>query len=440
MVSGATEGPVLRAGRGLMSVLRAGRDWLSVAAVAALAAVAGLVPVVSVGGPAVSASAATIRAPKGLPGFYSVPSPLPSPTAGALIKYQKVSSGDLHGTVYRVLYVSKSLQNKAVPVSGLVIVPSTPAPAGGYKVVTWSHGTNGMADQCAPSLDPTQDVPLANELLDQGWEVTSSDYQGEGTPGLMPYLAGVTSARNTIDIVRAAGKIPTAHASKTYVVWGHSEGGQTAMFALDIASSYAPDLMLKGVVAGAPPSQFGLIYDFLLTSPYRFYLFMAAGGFNAAYGNKAAPLDAVLTPKAESLLPDLEKGCFSYLQTTLDKYPIKSLVKANPYDVPAWKKVLQANDPANFTTPSSAPLLILQGGNDEQIPVVSTQLLATHSCSIGQTTQRWIYPGQSHAGVIPVYMPDMVRWISDRFSSSPDAITSLVPSGEPGIETSSCTS
>ena len=40
-------------------------------------------------------------------------------------------------------------------------------------------------------------------------------------------------------------------------------------------------------MAGAPPSQFFAIYQFLQTSPYRYYLFMAAGGFNAAYGNKA---------------------------------------------------------------------------------------------------------------------------------------------------------
>ena len=136
------------------------------------------------------------------------------------------------------------------------------------------------------------------------------------------------------------------------------------MFASNIGATYAPELKLEGVVAGAPPSQFALIYNFLLTSPYRFYLFMAAGGFNAAYGNKAAPLAAVLTPKAMSLLPDLEKGCSGYLQTTLDKFPIKSLVKANPYDVPAWKKVLQANDPANFTTPSTVPPTRNSGKSD----------------------------------------------------------------------------
>src|SRR5205085_758297 len=147
---------------------------------------------------------------------------------------EKVAVPDLHGTVYRVMYVSQTVDDKPVAVTGLVMVPKTAPPAGGYRVVTWGHGTNGMADKCAPSLEPTNDVPLTNELLDKGWEVTASDYQGEGTPGLMPYIAGISAARNTIDIVRAARELPAAHASNEYVVWGHSEGGQTAMFALNI--------------------------------------------------------------------------------------------------------------------------------------------------------------------------------------------------------------
>ena len=154
-------------------------------------------------GAAPGASAA-VPAPPGLPAFYSVPRPLPVGGPGTLVKSQKMATTGIDGTVYRVMYLSESVHNTRVAVTGLVIVPSTPAPAGGYPVVSWGHGTNGMADVCTPSLDPTQDVPLTNGLLDQGWEVTASDYQGEGTPGLLPYLVGVSAARNTIDIVRVA--------------------------------------------------------------------------------------------------------------------------------------------------------------------------------------------------------------------------------------------
>jgi hypothetical protein len=222
-----------------------------------------------------------VPAPKGLPSFYSFSEPIP-PKPGALIKSAAVAAPNIKGTVYRVLYTSTTIDNTPTPVSGLVIVPKTPPPAGGYPVVSWGHGTNGMADSCTPSLNPDDDVPLVNMLLDQGWEITSSDYQGEGTPGPLPYIAGDSAARNTIDIVRAARNFPAAHASDNYVVWGHSEGGQTAMFTLHIGPTYAPELHMKGVVAGAPPSQFNLIYTFLQTSPFKFYLLMAAGGLNVA--------------------------------------------------------------------------------------------------------------------------------------------------------------
>ena len=386
-----------------------------------------------------SASApSSLPPPAGLPAFYSVPNPLPSGPPGTLIKSQRLAVSGLHGTVYRVMYLSDSVRNAPVAVTGLVVVPDRPAPSGGYPVVSWGHGTNGMADSCAPSLDPTQAVPLTNGLLDQGWEVTASDYQGEGTPGLLPYIVGVSAARNTIDIVRAARHLAAADASPNYVVWGHSEGGQTALFALHIGAS-APDLHLKGVVAGAPPSQFSLVYDYLKSSPFRYYLFMVAGAYQSAYGSKAAPVSEVLTPLGVSLLPILDKGCSAYVASVIDKYSTAQFSKADPFTVPAWRTLISENDPESFDSPATVPLLMIQGGSDEQIPVASTQLLASHLCSVGQDLERWIYPGQSHAGVIAPSFNDMVHWISDRFAgeANPDPYT---PVGLPNVQVTTCPS
>ena len=403
---------------------------------AAVLTAAVLVTVAALPGRAVAAAGPT---PVTLPAFYRVPHPLPTGKPGTLIKSERIAVPGVDGTVYRVMYLSKSVRGASVAVTGLVIVPDRPAPARGYPVVSWGHGTNGMAQQCAPSLQPAQDVPLADDLLNQGWEVVASDYQGEGTPGPMPYLVGVDAARNTIDIVQAARHLRVAHAGANYVVWGHSEGGQTAMFALEIGTSYAPDLHMVGVVAGAPPSQFNLIYQFLTTSPYRYYLLMAAVGFTTAYGSAAAPLDRILSPAAMSLVPDLAKGCSGYVQSIADRYTLAELVKVDPFTVPKWSALMKANDPASFTQASRVPLLIIQGADDEQIPVASTQLLAQHECSLGQDLERWIYPGQSHAGVIQPSFGDMVHWIADRFAgvANPDP---YMPNGLPAIETTVCPS
>jgi hypothetical protein len=75
------------------------------------------------------------------------------------------------------------------------------------------------------------------------------------------------------------------------------------------------------------------------------------------------------------------------------------------------------NDPGHVTSPT--PLFIYQGGNDEQIPVVASQLLFDRLCGLGQVVARTAYPGQSHAGVVPVAFPDIKAWIDARFADEP---------------------
>ena len=84
----------------------------------------------------------------------------------------------------------------------------------------------------------------------------------------------------------------------------------------------------------------------MLTSPYRYYLLMAAGGLNAAYGDERAPLDQVLTPAGMKLLPELDKGCAGDLSDKFGGLDVSKLSKGDPFKVPAWKKVLEDERPA----------------------------------------------------------------------------------------------
>jgi pimeloyl-ACP methyl ester carboxylesterase len=371
------------------------------------------------------------------PPFYDVPSPLPAGGPGAVIKTEDVSVPSLHGTMRRVMYHSQSISGADIAVTGLIAVPSSTPPAGGFPVITWAHGTTGIADMCAPSLGGAGAIDFANRLLDAGYVVTATDYEGLGTPGRHPYIVGESEARSTLDIVRAARNLADSHASDRYVVWGHSQGGHAAMFSLHIADAWAPELHLVGVVAGAPPSQLYLVYLALKDSPFRAYILMAAAGFNAAYGDTLAPLDKVLTPTGIQALQTVDDGCADYVAQQTAGIPTDDMIAADPGTVPEWNALLNANDPGKFTAPGSVPLLMIQGGNDEQIPVVSTQILFDQQCAIGQTEQRWVYPGQSHAGVIGPSFDDMLVWIANRFAGAP-APDPYQPVGQADIETESC--
>ena len=322
------------------------------------------------------------------------------------------------------MYHSTNISGQDIAVTGLILIPKGTAPSGGWPVITWAHGTTGIADACAPSLKPAEFVTTANGLLAAGYLVVASDFEGLGTPGRHPYIVGESEARGTLDIVRLAQSFPNANASKRYAVWGHSQGGHAAMFAGHIAKSYAPEIELVADVAGAPPSQLLLVNAALQTSPYKYYIAMVAAAINAAYGDQKADLTQVLTPEGLEFLKNIDTMCSSELGKAAAGLDFTKLQKADPSTVPAWNQLLKDNDPGTFTTPIPVPLLIIHGGNDEQIPVVSSALLFDQLCKIGQVEQRWVFAGQSHAGVIAPSFNSMMTWIGDRFAGKPmpDAI------------------
>ena len=383
--------------------------------------------------PAVSAEdPPPVIAPAPLPAFYDVPDPLPVGQPGDLIRDETVAAEGLHGTLHRVMYHSRSIRGADIAVTGLVVVPDGPAPAGGWPVMSWAHGTTGIADSCAPSLDASGSIGFANSFLDDGWVVVATDYEGLGTPGRHPYIVGDSEARGVIDNVRAAAALGV-DISGDYVVWGHSQGGHAALFALHDAASWAPELHLLGVVAGAPPSQLDVVYDYLVDSPYKYYLLMVGAAINAAYGDEAAPLSDVMNQKGEDLIHLVDEGCTGALSDAADDIDVRDLLVTqpdgtlNPFSNPTWGPLIAAQDAQNFTEPADAPLLIIHGGDDEQIPNVSSVLLADHLCGIGQDVERWSYPGQSHAGVIGPSFDDMLSWMDLRRSGQE---VTLLPGGD----------
>ena len=52
--------------------------------------------------------------------------------------------------------------------------------------------------------------------------------------------------------VRAARSLPAVGNGTRYAVWGHSQGGQAALYAGLMSQSYAPELRLAGIAAAAP--------------------------------------------------------------------------------------------------------------------------------------------------------------------------------------------
>jgi hypothetical protein len=173
---------------------------------------------------------------------------------GTVIRQEPMVGAAASASAYRVLYRSTRPDGAPIAVSGVIIIPAGEAPAGGWPIVAWAHPTTGIVPRCAPSLAIFifQQIAGSRELLEQGYAIAATDYPGLGTSGPHPYLVGVSEARAVIDSVRAARSFPGMQNSNRYAVWGHSQGGQAALFTGMISKTYAPELRLIGVAAAAP--------------------------------------------------------------------------------------------------------------------------------------------------------------------------------------------
>src|SRR5699024_3665556 len=113
------------------------------------------------------------------------------------------------GEQHRFAYSTHDQHGDVVASTAAVFLPTGDAPAGGWPVLAWAHGTVGLGDECTPSAQnrSPRDTGYLNHWLDQGYAVVASDYAGLGTPGLMSYLNGSVTASNVIDSVAAANKL-----------------------------------------------------------------------------------------------------------------------------------------------------------------------------------------------------------------------------------------
>ncbi len=219
---------------------------------------------------ALGAAAGSIYLHEGVPtpsAFYTPPASVPA-QPGQLIRSEPYTHSVPEGARGRlILYTTTDLNDEATVGSAFVMAPDAPSDSP-RDVVLWDHGTQGADRSCAPTILPSPmplTAPLAamKQQLEQGRVLVGPDYPGMGTPGPQGYLIGENEGRSSLDAVRAAHQLPHLDLSDRTVVWGHSQGGQAALWTGALAAKYAPELDVLGVAAAAPAADVtGLITTF----------------------------------------------------------------------------------------------------------------------------------------------------------------------------------
>ncbi len=207
---------------------------------------------------------------------------------------------------WAVIYRSASYDGSPIGVSGLIIAPAQPLQPGEAPrtVLSVAHATVGLADGCAPSRSPSDGlVTAAQPLLDRGFVLAVTDYEGLGTPGPHPYIVGASAGRSVLDAALAAAAMPETGAGPRTVLIGGSQGGHAVLWAADLAATAAPSLDVLGAVAFAPAGDLEAIarYDRSASAGSDAWssAVMLVTAWHAVYG---LPLDVLTPSRARSSL------------------------------------------------------------------------------------------------------------------------------------------
>ena len=356
--------------------------------------------------------------------FYSTENQTLEGAPGELIRSEPIETTVEGGDGYRILYRTQRKDGSYTFSSGMVFIPTTstntPRP-----VVAWAHGTLGMGDACAPSrtTDPAATIPGLAEMLQRGWVVTATDYAGLGTAGTEGYLVGQDEAYDVLNSVRAAKQLTGTNMGNDITIWGHSQGGHSALFSSSLAHEYAPEFTLKGTIASAPAAELKALLD--------------------QQGN-GSPLNWVIGPEVmlswPEAYPDLspeqvlskagQKNYKRIAEKCIEQASEEGLIRSglkqqffsqNPMDVPVWEQVA-TEQPAPILQPNQ-PLLVVESTADQVVLPSTTALYIERACEARSNLASLWLAEVGHIKLAPVSAPQAIAWLSDRFENRPNIST-----------------
>ncbi|CAB4743428.1 unannotated protein [freshwater metagenome] len=355
---------------------------------------------------------------------YRVPDPLPTQEPGRLLAVTPGRSSKTFGGVTRIelLYVSSRYDGQPVAVSGTLLTPKGAPPEGGWPIVSWGHGTTGVADVCAPSttenLYYNEYAQQVRSLLATGYAVAASDYIGLATPGPHSYTVGVDLGNAMADIVPAA-RSADPKLSTTWFAIGHSEGGQAALFATRSAARH-PDLHLAATVAIAPTSSLGSALQAIISGGlpadvvYGLYLLVGLSTVDPSItveqfsGPAAAPHLDLIT----------QSGCLLDAFPKFETENVDQVFNISPTDMARISGLLAAvGNPDQ--EPTVGPLLLVQGEDDQDIPAGITELLSEHLQQLGVDVTLRVYPDLGHDTVLGPATCETLDWLAQHGGPTP---------------------
>lgn len=361
--------------------------------------------------------------------FYDTPASLASSRAGDLLRQEVARDYDLPrgATAVRILYHSLDADGRDVATSAAVLLPAGAAPAAGWPVIAWAHGTSGVARQCAPSAmkDVYYGEEGLNDYLKAGFAVVATDYHGLGTQGPHQYVSKIAQARDVIYSIPAA-RAAVPQLGSRWVVAGHSQGGLAAWGVAEI-ETLAHDPSYLGAVSVAGAVQFQQIFTAMVDdSPARFYAAYVAFGIQARSPDFQPP-EVLSESTLRHYASVTRDGCWYYGYASYLDDPRYLPFRSGWQDIPAIRKLIAENEVA--AAPVDRPILVIAGEGDHSVPIGAVRDAVRTACERHLPVTFHAYPGLDHDPVMIDSTPEQIAWIHARFAGQPAAGNCATESG-----------
>lgn len=367
--------------------------------------------------------------------------PLLPAGAGMLLSQQAFTPPADMGAVQavRLRYRMAQVQAGLTEANALLFAPAGVAPAGGWPLLVWAHGTTGVSDACAPSRDWAElgESEVVRSLLAAGYAVLAPDYEGLDAPGVHPYLNRDSEGKAVVAAVRAAQHVPTLPVTRAWAVMGHSQGGHAALAAAEHAPSLGPNFPLKAVLAFAPASNLANTSDLnfaqidslvaagrLPEAAYalatlNYYGTLVSHGLQAAQPQApvAGMFGAALAPLV-NLARD-ETTCHQFGEALAQSITQHLLAGGSPtsyaglqrqwHQGPGVREALAVTHVGQVRL--NAPVWLAHGDADLDVHVQATTLLAHQMRALGTSVTSVVDPGADHEAVVRQQMPAALQFL-----------------------------
>jgi hypothetical protein len=339
--------------------------------------------------------------------FYQAPAGFETTQPGTILRWRNVEAVPVYvntsslAATYQILFRSTDSQGNPNAVVTTLFVPIDPQPD---KLLSFQVAYDSASVDCSTSYQLYQNTSLIVEAsasvfslaLEEGWYVSSPDYESFNAA----FTNGIQSGQAVLDSIRAllaSSNFTGLSKDAKYAVAGGSGGALASEWALELQSSYAPELSLAGALLTALTPNISSVFQTINGGQDAGLAVSSLLGLSKQYANFSAWLSANLLPQYalfffEAASACLEQGQVIYNNTDLSPFFDVPLLYA---DIPV--SIIENTGIMGLHGIPKAPIASFKGTADEISVVADTDALMAQYCAEGVEIQYYRFINASHS-------------------------------------------